>query len=82
MSSNDKTFPILLQKTWPVVPSPYCLGPWTGNQEPRLYRLLSTYLRPAYSVAAAQSALDCFARSVDQGSTAGVNWSNRFGLAA
>ena len=67
MSSNDKTLSILLQKTWPVVPSPYCLGPWTGNQEPRLYRLLSTYPRPSYSVAAAQSALDCFARSVVRG---------------
>ena len=31
---NDKILPILLHETWPVVPSPSCLGPWTGNQEP------------------------------------------------
>ena len=34
-SSNDKTLPISLHETWPGVPGPSCLGPWTGNQEPK-----------------------------------------------
>ena len=33
--SNNKTLPIPLRKICPKVTAPYCLGPWTGNQEPR-----------------------------------------------
>ena len=32
---NDKTLPISLHETWPGVPTPSSLGPWTGNQAPR-----------------------------------------------
>ena len=68
MSSNDKTLPILLHKTWSGVLGPPCLGPWTGNQEPVHYRTIeSTHQRPAYSVAAAQIALDGLARAVVRG---------------
>jgi hypothetical protein len=35
-SSTDKTLPIQVHETWPVVTGPPCPGPWTGNQEPGL----------------------------------------------
>ena len=37
---NDKTCSIPLHETWPGVPGPSCLGPWTGNQEPVHYRTI------------------------------------------
>ena len=46
-SLDDKKFPILLHETWPGVPSPYCLGPRTGNQEPRAPNIRArTYVLP------------------------------------
>ncbi len=33
--SKDKIPPIPLHKTWPGVPAPSRLGPWTWSQEPR-----------------------------------------------
>ena len=35
MPVDDKTLGILRDETWPGVPGPSCLGPWTGNQELR-----------------------------------------------
>ena len=34
-SPNDKTPCISLHETWPGVTAHSCVGPWTGNQEPR-----------------------------------------------
>ena len=38
-SPYDKTLPIQVHETWPGVPRPSRLGPWTGSQEPVHYRL-------------------------------------------
>jgi len=44
---DDKTPSISLHETWPGVPSPYCLGPRTGNQEPLAPNIRArTYVLP------------------------------------
>jgi len=41
---NDKTFSIPLHETWPEVPGPFCLNPWTRNRGPwALDLVLSNY---------------------------------------
>ena len=59
-SPYDKTLPIQLHETWPGVPGPSCLGPWTGNQGPTPYV-------SAFSVAGAQFALDGLAWTAVRG---------------
>ena len=48
-SPYDKTLPIQVHKTGHAIIARSCLGPWTGGQEPVLYRTIeyapSTYYR-------------------------------------
>ena len=76
MSQSTTILPISLHETWPGVPGPSCLGPWTGNQVSRAPdHRARTYVLPS----ALPGLSWCWmvllgARSVDQGPTAGVTW--------
>ena len=65
--SKDKIPPIPLHKTWPGVPAPSRLGPWTWSQEPRSTDSKAPIHVSAFSVTCAQVALDSFARAAVRG---------------
>ena len=58
-SPHDKTLPIQVHETYPGFPEPPCLGPWTGNREPRaLDHRARTHVLPAVGCEVAERNLE------------------------